>query len=484
MSDVVELSNFIAGNWQPSLCEHWIENFSPATGEHIANIPCSTIDDIDLAVQAAFDASHLWSQLSIGERADWLEKIADSLEQRSDEIAQLESLDTGKPITLARNVDAARSVANFRFFANQGREFESEIFEMSDATNRVLYKPVGVAGLITPWNLPLYLLSWKVAPALLMGNTIVAKPSEMTPMTASLLAEVIEDVGLPQGVFNLVHGNGLDAGSPLTAHPDVNLISFTGGTETGREVAKSASSGFKKLSLELGGKNATIIRDDVDIESMLPGIVRASFLNQGQVCLCGSRILIHEAIYDTFVDAFLNAVSDMIVGDPADEETELGALISAAHRDKIMSYIDLAEEEGGVILCGGGPPVGIPEAFENGFWISPTVIDGLSPDSRCATEEIFGPVVTLHPFSDDAEAIEIANMTDYGLAGSIWTKDSETGAKIAEEIDSGMIWVNCWLHRDLRVPFGGVKESGMGREGSRYGLDDYLIIKYISMGGI
>ncbi len=470
MSDVVELSNFIAGNWQPSLCEHWIENFSPATGEHIANIPCSTIDDIDLAVQAAFDASHLWSQLSIGERADWLEKIADSLEQRSDEIAQLESLDTGKPITLARNVDAARSVANFRFFANQGREFESEIFEMSDATNRVLYKPVGVAGLITPWNLPLYLLSWKVAPALLMGNTIVAKPSEMTPMTASLLAEVIEDVGLPQGVFNLVHGNGLDAGSPLTAHPDVNLISFTGGTETGREVAKSASSGFKKLSLELGGKNATIIRDDVDIESMLPGIVRASFLNQGQVCLCGSRILIHEAIYDTFVDAFLNAVSDMIVGDPADEETELGALISAAHRDKIMSYIDLAEEEGGVILCGGGPPVGIPEAFENGFWISPTVIDGLSPDSRCATEEIFGPVVTLHPFSDDAEAIEIANMTDYGLAGSIWTKDSETGAKIAEEIDSGMIWVNCWLHRDLRVPFGGVKQSGVGREGGRWSL--------------
>ena len=470
MSDVIELSNYIAGNWQPSLCKHWIKNVSPATGKHIANIPCSSKDDIDLAVDAAINAASEWAQLSIEERADWLGIIADALEERTEEIAQLESLDTGKPITLARDVDAARSVANFRFFAEQGRAFESEIFEMSDATNRVLYKPVGVAGLITPWNLPLYLLTWKVAPALLMGNTIVAKPSEMTPMTASLLAEVIEDIGLPCGVFNLVHGNGLDAGAPLTSHPDVNLISFTGGTSTGREVAKSASSGFKKLSLELGGKNATIIREDVDLDSMIPGIVRASFLNQGQVCLCGSRILIHESIYDSFVDAFLNAVGCMIVGDPSDEETELGALISAAHRDKVMAYIDLAEEEGGDILCGGGPPVGISDTFENGFWISPTVIDGLSSDSRCATEEIFGPVVTLHPYSNDEEAIEIANMTEYGLAGSIWTQDTEMGSKLAEQIESGMVWVNCWLHRDLRVPFGGVKQSGVGREGGRWSL--------------
>jgi aminomuconate-semialdehyde/2-hydroxymuconate-6-semialdehyde dehydrogenase len=474
MSDIpvleVELSNYINGEWRSANCEHWIEDFSPATGERIARIPCSSGEDIDAAVNAALDASGDWADLSIAERADWLDTIADALENRAEEVAQLESLDTGKPISLARSVDAARSVANFRFFAEQGREFESEIFEMSDATNRVVYKPVGVAGLITPWNLPLYLLSWKVAPALLMGNTVVAKPSEMTPMTASLLAEVIEDVGLPRGVFNLVHGNGMDAGAPLTSHPDVNLISFTGGTTTGREVAKSASSGFKKLSLELGGKNATIIRADVDIENMIHGIVRASFLNQGQVCLCGSRILIHESIYDAFVEAFLNAVSNMVVGDPADGETELGALISAAHRDKVLSYIDLAEEEGGDILCGGGAPVGIPQAFENGYWVSPTVIDGLAPDSRCSTEEIFGPVVTLHPFSDDEEAIEIANMTDYGLAGSIWTTDTEVGSAMAERIDSGMIWVNCWLHRDLRVPFGGVKNSGVGREGGRWSL--------------
>ncbi len=470
MSDITELSNYIRGEWRPADCEHWIENYSPANGVLIARIPCSSIEDIDAAVEAALDASHEWAAFSITERANWLEKIADSLEERSEEVAQLESLDTGKPITLARTVDAARSVANFRFFAEQGREFEAETFEMSDATNQVIYKPVGVAGLITPWNLPLYLLSWKVAPALLMGNTIVAKPSELTPMTASLLAEVIEDVGLPAGVFNLVHGNGLDAGAPLTSHPDVNLISFTGGTDTGREVAKSASSGFKKLSLELGGKNATIVRADVDIDRMMREIVRASFLNQGQVCLCGSRILIHESIYDPFVESFLDTVSNMVVGDPSDEQTELGALISEAHRDKVLSYIDLAEEEGGVVLCGGGAPVGIPEAFENGFWVSPTVIDGLTPDSRCATEEIFGPVVSLHPFIDDEEAIEIANMTDYGLAGSIWTADSEAGKEMAAKIDSGMIWVNCWLHRDLRVPFGGVKNSGVGREGGRWSL--------------
>ena len=470
MSDITELSNFIGGEWRAADCEHWIDDYAPATGAHIARIPCSSAEDVDAAVDAALDAAESWGSLSIAERAGWLERIAEELEERADEIAELESLDTGKPITLARNVDAARSVANFRFFAEQGREFEAELFEMRDATNRVLYKPVGVAGLITPWNLPLYLLSWKVAPALLMGNTVVAKPSELTPMTASLLAEVMEEVGLPEGVFNLVHGNGLDAGAPLTSHPDVSLISFTGGTATGRVVAQSASSGFKKLSLELGGKNATIIRADVDMAEMMSEIVRASFLNQGQVCLCGSRILIHESIYNSFVEAFLEAVTDMVVGDPADEMTELGALISQEHRDKVLSYIDLAEEEGGVILCGGGPPIGIPEAFDGGFWVSPTVIDGLTPGSRCATEEIFGPVVTLHPFSDDEEAIEIANMTEYGLAGSIWTRDIDAANAMAERIESGMIWINCWLHRDLRVPFGGVKNSGVGREGGRWSL--------------
>ncbi len=469
--EMIELGNYIGGEFSPSQCNHWIDDFAPANGEQIGRIPCSDESDVSAAVDAAQNALKDWGELSINERADWLDKIADELDSRSEDIAKLESLDTGKPISIARAVDAARSVANFRFFAEQARSFEEEVFEMDDASNRVIYKPLGVVGLITPWNLPLYLLSWKVAPALAMGNTVVAKPSELTPMTASLLAEVMDEVKLPTGVFNLVHGNGPDAGAALTTHPDVAAISFTGGTATGRIVAASASSDFKKLSLELGGKNATIIRKDADLEKIMPNVVRASFLNQGQVCLCGSRILIDEEIYDEFVELFLKEVTSMPIGDPSDEETMLGSLISPEHRDKVLGYIDLAVEEGGDILCGGGPPMDIPDAFAAGNWVAPTVIDGLSPESRCATEEIFGPVVTLHPFSNDEEAIEIANATEYGLAGSIWTADLSAGEAMAEQIDSGMIWVNCWLHRDLRVPFGGVKNSGVGREGGRWSLN-------------
>jgi len=306
-----------------------------------------------------------------------------------------------------------------------------------------------------------------------MGNTVVAKPSEMTPMTASLLAEIIDDVGLPSGVFNLVHGYGDETGAALTSHPDVDLISFTGGTATGAKVASSAASTFKKLSLELGGKNATIVCADADMEKTVAGVVRAGFLNQGQVCLCGSRILIEESIYDEFVSRFLTAVEAMKIGDPADPETDLGALISADHLNKVSGYIALAEEEGGVILTGGNTPEGIPEQFEHGNWLSPTVIDGLSPNSRCATEEIFGPVVSIHAFSDENEALEIANATQYGLAGSVWTSDLEKGRRIAEAMDTGMVWVNTWLHRDLRTPFGGVKHSGVGREGGRWSLSFY-----------
>ena len=469
----MDLANLIDGEFRPASCEHWIDDFAPATGEVVARIPCSDASDVDAAVAAAKAALPAWSGLSIEARADWLDKIADALEARAEEVATLESLDTGKPISLARAVDAARSVANFRFFANAARAHEAETFEMADATNRVLYKPVGVAGLITPWNLPLYLLSWKVAPALAMGNTIVAKPSEMTPLTASLLAEVLVDVGLPAGVFNLVHGTGVHAGAPLTAHPDVALVSFTGGTATGALVGAAASARFAKLSLELGGKNATIIRADCDYAAHMDAIVRASFLNQGQVCLCGSRILVHESIADAFTEAFLDAVAALVIGDPADTETQLGAVISAAHRDKILSYVDLATEEGGEILLGGGPPMDLPAPFDAGFWVAPTVIGGLPIDARCATEEIFGPVVTLHTFADDDEAVTMTNATDYGLAGSIWTEDVAAAEAMAARIDSGMIWINCWLHRDLRVPFGGVKASGVGREGGRWSLSFY-----------
>jgi len=471
--DVVDLLNYIDGEFRPALCDHWIDDLAPATGQLIARIPCSDHRDIDKAVQAARNALPDWSILTHTERADWLDKIADALEARAEEVAQLESLDAGKPISLARAVDATRSVANFRFFAEEVRTFCPETFKMKDATNHVVYKPVGVAGLITPWNLPLYLLSWKVAPALAMGNTVVAKPSELTPMSASLLAEIIDDVGLPSGVFNLVHGSGEHAGAPLTSHPGVDLISLTGGTETGAKVAAAAASSFKKLSLELGGKNATIVCADADFEKTVPGVVRAGFLNQGQVCLCGSRILIEEGIYDDFVEALLTEVQSLQIGDLSDPDTTLGALISKEHLEKVAGYISLGQEEGGTILTGGATPEGMPEEFVGGNWLSPTVIDGLAPDSRTATEEIFGPVVTLHPFADEAEALSIANNTDYGLAGSVWTSDLDKGRRIAEGIDTGMVWVNTWLHRDLRVPFGGVKESGVGREGGRWSLEFY-----------
>ena len=424
--------------------------------------------DVAAADAAAREAQPAWEALSISERADWLDQIADALEARYEDIASLESRDTGKPISLARAVDAHRSVANFRFFADLLREREEEVFEMASATNYVIQKPVGVGALITPWNLPLYLLSWKVAPAIGMGNTVVCKPSETTPMTANLLMQVIDEVGLPAGVVNLVHGDGAGAGAPLVAHSDVDLVSFTGGTDTGEKVAASAAPAFKKLSLELGGKNASIVFADCDMDSTVAGVVRAGFLNQGQVCLCGSRVLVEDSIYDEFRDRFVDAVEAMRIGDPSDEATDLGALISVEHLEKVSGYVDLAKQEGGVLLTGGEPC--LPAGFEHGNWMVPAVIEGLSPDSRCSTEEIFGPVVTLHPFSGEDEAVGIANNTRYGLAGSGWTSDLERGKRVSEALQTGMVWVNTWLHRDLRVPCGGVKDSGVGREGGWWSL--------------
>ena len=464
-----DLCNYIGGRFTTHSGDQWLDNIEPATGSHICRVPLSDSSDVDAAVTAARSAHPAWGALSHSERADWLDRIADALEARYEEIAALESRDTGKPISLARDVDAQRSVSNFRFFAGMLREHEGEVFEMANATNYVVNKPVGVGALITPWNLPLYLLSWKVAPAIGMGNTVVCKPSELTPMTADLLMQVIDEVGLPAGVVNLVHGDGAGAGAPLVAHSDVNLVSFTGGTATGEKVAASAAPAFKKLSLELGGQNASIVFADCNMESTVAGVVRAGFLNQGQVCLCGSRVLIEDSIYDEFRDRFVDAVEAMRVGDPSDEATDLGALISGQHLEKVQSYVELAKQEGGDLLTGGTPCM--PAGFENGNWMAPTVIGGLNPDSRCSTEEIFGPVVTLHSFSSEEEAVAITNNTRYGLAGSVWTRDLEKGKRVSEAIDTGMVWVNTWLHRDLRVPFGGVKDSGVGREGGKWSLD-------------
>ena len=464
---MILVRNYINGIFVDS--KETIEDINPATSEVIATIPRSNLNDVNEAVLAADKARDNWSSLSLDERRKWLEKIANALEARSEEIAKLESLDTGKPIKIARAVDASRSVANFRFFAEFSKDFHEQKFLMEDATNHVIFKPVGIAGLITPWNLPLYLLSWKIAPAIVMGNTVVAKPSELTPLTANLLAEVFDEVGLPAGVVNIVHGFGHETGQAIVSHPLVNLISFTGGTITGKKVAETAAPMFKKLSLELGGKNATIVLDDVNLDSAIPEIARSGFLNQGQVCLCGSRILVSDKIWDDFLEKFIDHVSNMKVGDPSSDDSDLGALVSLSHRDKVESYIHLAEREGGEILYGGKRP-SLESPFDEGSFLEPTIVSNLDYQSRTATEEIFGPVVTLHKFEKDEDAVEMANCTEYGLAGSVWTSDSARGKSLAEKMETGMVWINTWLHRDLRVPFGGVKNSGVGTEGGRWSL--------------
>ena len=464
--------NFIGGKFTPCSSGHGIDNIAPASGEVYSTIPRSNAADVDRAVAAAQAAQPAWAALSRDERSAWLVRIAEALDSRSEDIAAAESRDTGKPISLAREVDAARSVDNFRFFAQMLLERAEETYEMNDATNHVIDKPIGVVGLITPWNLPLYLLSWKIAPALAMGNAVVAKPSELTPMTAHLLCEILADIGLPAGVVNIVHGYGDECGAALVAHPKVGAISFTGGTTTGRAVAGSAAPMFKKLSLELGGKNATIILEDADLDKAVAGAARAAFMNQGQVCLCGSRIFIADSLRDEFTRRFVEQVENLVVGDPSFEDTEFGSLVSHEHRDKVESYIKLAIQEGGTILSGGARPE-LEPPLDSGAFLLPTIIDDLAVDSRCAREEIFGPVVTLHGFSSDEEVIGYANSTEYGLAGSVWTTDLVRGKAMAESIESGMVWVNCWLHRDLRVPFGGTKNSGVGREGGQRSLAFY-----------
>tara|TARA_B100000003_G_scaffold189490_1_gene186817 strand:- start:1282 stop:2724 length:1443 start_codon:yes stop_codon:yes gene_type:complete len=466
---MLEIENFIDGEFVSAVSQESLDDFNPATGQKIGNISSSDQRDVDNAVKAANDALAGWSSLSLDERIIWLEKIADALETKKEEIAKVESLDTGKPISLARRVDASRSITNFRFFSRFAKEQESLEFEMTDATNYVHRKPVGIVGLITPWNLPLYLLTWKIAPALVMGNTIIAKPSELTPLTANLFAKTLQEIDFPKGVFNIVHGLGPEAGQAILEHPEIKAISFTGGTQTGRIVARTAAPLFKKLSLELGGKNASVILDDADLELAAKGAAKAGFTNSGQVCLCGSRILIDESIADEFTALLIKEIESMKIGDPQNEDTDIGSVISISHLEKVESYVELALQEGGNILTGGNRPI-LDGNNANGAFLSPTVISGLDINSRTATEEIFGPVVTLHTFKDEAEAVEMANNTDYGLAGSVWTKNSERGKEFSKLIETGIMWVNTWLHRDLRTPFGGVKNSGVGREGGQWSL--------------
>jgi aminomuconate-semialdehyde/2-hydroxymuconate-6-semialdehyde dehydrogenase len=469
VTEILRVRHAIGGEFVEPAGGEWIADVAPATGQTIAEIARGDRSDVDRAVAAATRAA-AWSETAVEQRAELLDAVADRIESRLEEFAALESRDTGKPLALARSVDIPRAIQNFRFFAGAVRHHQDGAQLMPQAINYTLRRAVGNVALITPWNLPLYLLSWKVAPALAMGNRVIAKPSELTPLTANALAEVIHQVGIPAGAFQLLHGYGHEVGQALVEHPGVSGISFTGGTATGRKVASTAAPAFKKLSLELGGKNPSLVFADCDMERAVEGTVRAAFANQGQICLCGSRLLVERSIRDEFVERFVAAVRALRLGDPSDPTTEVGALISAAHRDKVEGYLRLAEEEGGEILCGGRRPA-LDPSLADGYFLEPAVVTGLSPTSRCATEEIFGPVLTVHPFDDEDEALAIANGVRYGLSASVWTRDLDRAHRVSARLESGMVWVNTWLLRDLRVPFGGIKESGVGREGGTWSLE-------------
>lgn len=462
---MTEILNFIDGRFSAADSGLWLDNVDPSTGKVYSKIARSGASDADRAVRAAKAAFPAWSELPASERFSYMMKLANGIRQKSEAFARAESRDNGKPVSLARAVDIPRAISNFEFYASAAMHFASSShYTEGLGINYTLRRPIGVAACISPWNLPLYLFSWKIAPALAAGNTVVAKPSEITPMTAYMLAETASEVGFPKGVINIIHGTGAEAGEPICIHSDVGAVSFTGGTETGKRIIARAGTRFKKLSLELGGKNPNIIFADCDFEKMLTTTVRSSFANQGQICLCGSRILVEKPLYERFKAAFTAKVQKLEVGNPASDSTRMGAVVSKGHMEKILSYIDLAQQEGGRVLCGGNRVI-LDGDLSDGYYIAPTVIEGLDQQCRTNQEEIFGPVVTIDSFETDEEAVAKANATPYGLAATIWTSDLNRAHRTAEAVHTGIVWVNCWLERDLRTPFGGVKNSGVGREG-------------------
>lgn len=465
--------NFINGEYCEGTQGQWLDSINPATEEKIADVVNSTEEDARLAIEAAANALSAWKSKSPERRAKYLRDMAAILKERLDELALIESQDNGKPLSVAKTVDIPRAAVNLQFFADAICQFDQEAYHMPNAVNYTRRDPLGVVSCISPWNLPLYLFTWKIAPALAAGNCVVGKPSEVTPITASLMGEIANEAGLPKGVLNIIHGEGHRLGDELVTNPHIKGISFTGSTATGKILSQLAAPEFKKVSLEMGGKNATIIFEDCDYDKALNGALRAGFSNQGQICLCGSRILVHESLYDRLKKDLIEKVSALRVGDPLDEKTQQGAVVSKAHFEKIMNCIETAKSEGGIILTGG-------ERFgDKGYFIKPTLIEGLP--MRCETnqKEIFGPVATIQPFKNEDEAIELANSTDYGLAFNVWSENSSRTHRVAKALDSGIVWVNTWMLRDLRTPFGGVKDSGVGREGGQDALRFFTEAKNI-----
>ncbi len=459
------IANYINGQLVAPVSGSYIDNINPATAEVYSLAPDSNAQDVELAAQAAQKAFEGWSGMLAEKRYAVLSRIADLIDRDADALALAESIDQGKPVKLAKNMDIYRAAANIRFYATAAMHMASEAHASgTEAINYTLRSPVGVAGCISPWNLPLYLFTWKIAPALAAGCTVVAKPSELTPMTAYLFTRLCMEAGLPDGVLNVVHGLGTTVGQAMVDHPDIPVISFTGGTVTGKKITATAGPMLKKLSLELGGKNPNIIFADAEFEKAVTTSINSSFTNQGEICLCGSRILVEQSIYDRFVEEFIKQTRQLVVGDPLDEKTKIGALVSEGHMNKVLSYIDLAKQEGGSVLT-GGKRITLPGRCEKGFFVEPTVITGLSQSCRTNQEEIFGPVVTIAPFETEDQALAMANGTTYGLSATVWTTNLTRAHRVASKLKTGIVWVNCWLYRDLRTPFGGTKQSGVGREG-------------------